>query len=266
MTVYILTVSIQQLMIVVFLRLMMDDLIDSVTNWFVPARTNRSIRYSFLLFSFRSCGHLVVCNYLRDAIQHMFSKSVWNQGMCTILRDNASGLDNSSVNMKTRHKNAQITLGVGAALADVDIKIAVFRRPRTGNSFCFFDMESSYDALNLTQYEGYASRWVNKTYTKWLKDLNGTLPGFDDEMFIHSLHHAEKSQAKTKKLLAWEVRCLNKGSLCSSALVALLGRLIGLKPQGGGLENDGAKNAARDVLTSLVRVYDREFSINIKIE
>jgi hypothetical protein len=105
----------------------------------------------------------------------------------------------------------------------------------------------------MTQYEGYASRWVNKTYAKWLKDLKDTLVGFNDEMFVHSLHHAEKTQAKKKNSLSWELRCLNKGSLCSSALIALLGRLIGLKPQGGGLESEVVKNAARDLLTSLIR-------------
>ena len=185
----------------------------------------------------------------------MFPTSVWRQGPVTLIRDNATKIDHPLVNWKTRHKNAVITLGVGACLSDVDNNIAVFRRPRCGNSFCFIDMETIYAALGLKAYEGYASRWVNKTYTKWLKDLKITLSGFDDEMFVHSLHHAEKSQAKTKNLLPWELRCLNKGSLCSSALIALLGRLIGLKPQSGGLENAQGKVAASELLTSLVRVF-----------
>ena len=134
-----------------------------------------------------------------NSIQFMFTKSIWNRGTCTLVRDQSNDTDQSFVNTKSRHKNAVVTLGVGATLAEVDINIAVFRRPRTANSFCFIDMESIYRALNLTQYEGYASRWVNKTYPKWLKDLKATFPGFNDEMFVHSLHHAEKKLKRNPK-------------------------------------------------------------------
>ena len=129
----------------------------------------------------------------------MFSKSVWKKGSATQIRDNATSIDHALVNMQTRHKNAVCTLGVGAGSAEININVAVFRRPRTGNSFCFFDMETIYQSLNMTQYEGYASRWVNKTYAKWLKDLKDTLVGFNDEMFVHSLHHAEKNPGEKKE-------------------------------------------------------------------
>ena len=49
--------------------------------------------------------------------------------------------------------------------------------------------------------------------------------------------------------------------MCSSALFGLLARFVGLKAQSGGLENEGSKTAARDLLTSFVRVYDLNFSI-----
>ena len=190
----------------------------------------------------------------------MFSKTVWAANDSTIiLRESSSNTDSALSSLKTRHKAAVITIGVGDASAEIVLNVSIFRRPRTGNSFCYIDMESVYTALKLTSYGGYASRWVNKTYNKWLTKIKECMLGFDDELFVHSLHSAEKEQATKKNDVPWERRCLNSGSVCVSGLYVLMARFIGLKPHGGGLDNLGAKKACTDILATLLQV-KRSFS------
>ena len=191
--------------------------------------------------------------------RRMFSKSVWTANDSAILlREASSNTDSALANVNTRHKPAVITIGVGDSNAEVDRNVSIFLRPRTGNSFCYIDMVSIYAALKLNSYEGYGSRWVNKTYHKWLSKIKECMVGFEDELFVHSLHAAEKEQATKKNEMPWERRCLNRGSLCVSGLYVLLARFIALKPQGGGggLDNLSAKKACTDLLASLLQVED----------
>ena len=173
-----------------------------------------------------------------------------------LLQDTSNGTNSSLSNLQTRHRTGDIVMGVGAGQADVQLKVSVFRRARTGNSYCFLDLESLYEALNLTSYQGYASRWVNKNYEKWVEKLRVVLQGLDDDMFVHSSQRAESQQCKKKNATPWETRCLDSGSMCATAFFGLLARLVGLNGQGGGLENVSAKAAGRDLLDAFVRAHD----------
>ena len=73
-----------------------------------------------------------------------------------------------------------------------------------------------YAALKLNAYEGYGSRWVNRTYHKWVSKIQECMVGFENELFVHSLHSTENEQVAKKNEVYWERIYLNKGVPCVS--------------------------------------------------
>lgn len=149
--------------------------------------------------------------------------------------------------LMSRYSLAVVKLQVGSVSAEVDIDTFVMRRPRPGGMSIFWDAHRLYRLLGLSSYAGQPSKWAFHSLASWNKAL--TL--FAGDHILMS-KHANTSDSTLHKV-PFHNRCLPTMAMSSLALLLLISRWAFAAVSSGGLRDDKARDAAAELIQSLVR-------------
>ena len=172
-----------------------------------------------------------------------------------------SGNKNLLEDESCKFRLAEVKFPVISSAAAFAFKVAVFRRPRAGNSLVYWSLNDTYKMLGLTCFHKLPSRWVWRCKDTWEKAARVT--GCDGDHLIYSIDHADKEIKKNEMSAA--SRCLPFNAASTAALLLLTSRWASLPNQKGGFGDGDSARLARLLFKGLLRCLPADVDVGLDV-